>query len=173
MPTFSSLFGFDLASILTPSIQLAEPFIISAVKKGLSANQIGAALTSGGIGVRRADLLKYIKVLRTSVGLPGGIAGVKAADYPIPSLIGYATYPTKGNYTYIFRVTGTSSLTGDTTEQFVSVSTDEFLTTDAAFERAGEIVDAAVPENYATWFDLNQGLTYELDEVKVNPMLPL
>lgn len=163
MGLWQDLTGSPLAELLTPALNLALPFISSGISAGLSANQILSALQVGGLGVNRGSGLKLIKALRTPFGAPAWLRGAKADQYPGADLFRVAAYPTKSNYTYTYTIMGTNPLTGQEETQYVSISSNSLLESDAADAMAVAMGEGSTSGNALEDVQVN------LESVKVSP----
>lgn len=137
--SFTSLFGFGLADVLTPSLRLALPYVTHAVNVGLSTNQIQSALTAGGLGVRRQDLLNAIRVLRSVTDATQTIRGLKADVLPPANLIKPSLGFQRNVYQYRYLVRGVDPVTGESGFQYITVGRDTPLSLKDAEAAAMEI----------------------------------
>jgi len=140
-------FGLDLGSLLTPSIRLALPYISHGVSAGLSGDQIQAALSSAGMGVRRQTLLGVVKLLRGQASAAQTIRGSKAASFVPPDLFTPAAGFTRNVYQYKFLISGEHAATGGQTIQYITVGSDSPMTLQQAEEQAFQTIVIGLP-NY-------------------------
>ena len=163
MGVFAQLIGQPIEEILTGSIKLALPFMQAGVAQGFSANAILNLLTASGLGVNRAKGLAVIKALRTPFGAP---TITKAVGNPYgldPALFRAAPYPTAKNYTYVFKVTGTSPVTGLEGVQYINVTSDTLLT----YDDAAALAETAVEINGSG--QVLEDTESELEQIKLSP----
>ena len=133
-------FGLDLGSLLTPSIRLALPYISHGVAAGLSGDQIQAALSSAGMGVRRQTLLGVVKLLRGQASAAQTIRGSKAASFIPPDLLTPSAGFTRNVYQYKFVMSGEHAVTGEQTSRYIIVGNDSPMTLQQAEEQAYQTI---------------------------------
>lgn len=146
---------------LSPSIIRASGFINQGLALGLSANEIARTLSTAGLGVRRTDLLSYVRTAKNAFGAATYQKGLKGDILPNPSNFSGSRYFMKRRYAYVVQITGHNPITGESGTVFRTISTDTVLTNDqweqeAAFIASGE--GGSTPW-VADRYDLNAVLT--------------
>ena len=122
--------GISVGAAGRAAMGAALSYIHSGVQSGMSANQIGQILSDAGLGVRRQNLLGVVRALRTTYGYPSYVPGSAAAEYPDASVFRFAFGQYKRKYNVIVTVQLRDPLTGETTEQSITLSGDRLLTLD-------------------------------------------
>lgn len=123
------------AAFNTPRRRAAIPFVLHGISAGLSGNAILGHLVSGGMGIRRQEGLRAIRLLRSVATPPPGTPRVGLGEVPEAELFKWSAFPTRRLFTYHAQVVGEHPVTGQIVSEWVSISSDVALSNDAIWQR--------------------------------------
>lgn len=125
----------------------ALPFIRSGVARGLSANRIAAALEEGGLGIRRTDLLSAVRAVRGEGQAAERLKFIRKDRQPDPLRLAPAITKTLRQYSFVARVQGALTDTGERETRYVTISTSRLRNIGDLEDLAASL--ASDPEAYA------------------------
>jgi len=140
-------------------------FIRAMVKRGMSANAIDLALRGTDVGIRRADVLKYVRIIRLQ---ELNAADVRRLDplLPIPkeavAIQPFEQGILKNRFRLDFVTTGYNKNTGRWEERTYSRSTDRLPTPKQAVEDMRDTIASRIDSPYIV-------STVDLYNVVANP----
>lgn len=114
------------------------PFIRSLLEKlpGLSNAQIANRLTEAGISFDEGTLTENIQTLREAIVRRPNILNTGLNQFANPQRMGRANTKTLRNFSFQVRITGLNPDTGETSQRFVTVSSNANLTKASVIEQA-------------------------------------
>lgn len=106
---------------VSPTRVMAQSFILSGVRRGLSANRIQQALQLKGLGFRRADTLKDVRYWSEAMERGAKIKYTWRPEAPSSDLYMETRWRMGARYETEVRVRYTDRITGEKHEEFVTV----------------------------------------------------
>jgi len=155
--------GAEVLAAVTGGATEALPFIIHGVSRGLTANAIGRALSLGGMGIRRGNLLTLVRAYRGTFESAQAQRAMPADAIPLPSLFFPSATFMKNPFAYVLRVTQQNNITGLLGTRHLTVSSPHALSNSQIAEYAEEIMAAAETDYHATY------VSHTLEEILVDP----
>lgn len=136
---------------VTEGLARALPFMSSLVEQNLSANEIIRRTTAAGFSMRRTAALSVIRQFKEVATGANYIKAVRDEFLPNPERIAYSVTDIRRNYSYKVRMDGRDSLTGERTQFFVQVTSDQLMTKSEAYAQAMDFLSQNA-ENYTFEF---------------------
>lgn len=159
--------GLPLLSEMSKATRVAYPFIEQMAATQLSANKILAHLSDAGLGIARTTGLAIIRALREQQPQRDYSLSLNYDVLPNPLRLTVTLTDTLRRYSYTVKIVGTHSITGERMEQFVTISSHDLLTKNAAIDVATGYLEGA-PGNYNIEPD-----SYQVTAIKRNPKYPV